>query len=226
MGIVELSNISKIYRMGENRLSALKSINLELKKGEFVSILGQSGSGKSTLLNIIGGLDRPTEGKVFVAGLNISTLNDKQISHFRNQTIGFVFQNFNLQPPLTALENVMLPLIYSRIKRNDRMEIAQKALERVGLENRMNHKPGELSGGQCQRVCIARAIVTKSDIILADEPTGNLDRNSGEMIMNLLEELNKSGYTIIMVTHNSDQAARTTRTVQMVDGMITKDNIA
>ena len=226
MEFVVLSDISKIYRMGENRLAALKSINLEFPKGEFVSILGQSGSGKSTLLNIIGGLDKPTEGRVSVAGFDISTLNDKQMSHFRNHTVGFVFQNFNLQSTLTALENVTLPLIYSGIRRSERLEIAKLALKRVGLENRMNHKPGELSGGQCQRVCIARAIVMKSDIILADEPTGNLDRNSGEMIMNLLEELNASGYTIIMVTHNPEQAQRTNRIVEMVDGAIVNDRTA
>lgn len=215
--------VTKYYEMGASKLCALDKITTTIDKGEFLAILGPSGSGKSTLMNLIGGLDLPEEGKIFVKGQDLSKLNDKEMSLYRNKTVGFVFQSFNLDNSLTAMENVILPLMYAGVPRSKREDIAYEALSCVGLSNRVKHRPSELSGGQRQRVSIARAIVNKPEIILADEPTGNLDTHSGEMVINLLQDLNKKGYTIIMVTHNPLQAELANRVIEICDGKIVRD---
>ena len=204
---IRLEHVSKIY--GDIR--ALDDISLTIDQGEFVAVLGESGSGKSTLMNMIGTLDRPDEGRYYFEGENILHYDDRRLSIYRNRVIGFIFQGFHLDPSLTALENVTMPLVYSGIRPRNRQQLARQALEQVGLAKRMTHRPSQLSGGQKQRVCIARALVGRPKVILADEPTGNLDRKSGEMVMGLLTKLWQEGYTVIMVTHNEQQARRAAR---------------
>ena len=217
--MIKLTGINKIYRTNEIETVALENVNLEVNKGEFLSIMGPSGCGKSTLLNIIGLLDAPTSGTVEIAGINTINMNDKQLAEFRNQKLGFVFQSFHLINSLNVLDNVELPLLYRKVSAKERREAAVSVLEKVGLSHRMRHFPTQLSGGQCQRVAIARAIVGNPDIILADEPTGNLDSKMGAEVMELLHKLNKEdGRTIVMVTHNEEQARQTSRTVRFFDG--------
>lgn len=219
MAIIKLQNINKIYRTDEIETVALENVNLEVENGEFLSIMGPSGCGKSTLLNIMGLLDTPTSGTVLINDFDTSKLNDKQMAQFRNKTLGFVFQSFHLINSLNVIDNVMLPLLYRSMSDKERKETAKLMLERVGLSHRAYHYPAQLSGGQCQRVAIARAIVGNPEIILADEPTGNLDSKMGSEIMKLLHELNvKDGRTIVMVTHNEAQAKETSRIVRFFDG--------
>ncbi|MBL4933980.1 ABC transporter ATP-binding protein [Clostridium paridis] len=222
--MIEISNVTKKYRMGKETVEALRGINLKIDNGEFLAILGPSGSGKSTLMHIIGGLDKPTSGTISVEGKDISKLKDKEMSKYRNSTIGFVFQAFNLENTQTALENVMMPLIFSGASKKERKIKALKALELVGLTDLSKHKPTEMSGGQRQRVSIARALVNDPAIIFADEPTGNLDSKTGSKIMNVFKELNEKGYTIIMVTHNEKEALRANRIVRIQDGEIAQDS--
>lgn len=223
--MIEISNMSKIYRIGNVEVQALNNISLSIKKHEFVSIVGPSGSGKSTLMNMIGCLDVPTRGQYFLDGIEVSRLNDEQLANIRNHKIGFIFQSFNLLQKLTALENVELPLIYQGINAKERYERSVKALRQVGLEERINHKPTELSGGQQQRVAIARALVGNPPIILADEPTGNLDSKSGKEIMNMLKELHKKGNTILLITHDNEIAMQAERMIRIQDGEIIEDRM-
>ena len=217
--MITLTNLEKIYRTKEIETVALENVNLTVDKGEFLSIMGPSGCGKSTLLNIIGLLDAPTSGTVEIAGTYTANMNDKQLAMFRNQKLGFVFQSFHLINSLNVLDNVELPLLYRKVSAKDRSVAAESVLEKDGLSHRMRHFPTQLSGGQCQRVAIARAIVGNPDIILADEPTGNLDSKMGAEVMDLLHKLNKEdGRTIVMVTHNEEQAKQTSRTVRFFDG--------
>lgn len=218
--MIEVKNVSKIYKMGNEKVTALNNVSLKINDGDFISIVGPSGSGKSTLMHLIGGLDKPTNGKILVDGKDISTLKDKQMSKYRNESIGFIFQAFNLENTQTALENVMMPLIFAGMGKGERKRRALRALELVELSNKSKHKPMEMSGGQRQRVSIARALVNDPKIIFADEPTGNLDSKTGETIMNLLKNLNQKGYTIIMVTHNKEQAKEANRIVMIKDGEI------
>ena len=217
--MITLTNLEKIYRTKEIETVALENVNLTVNKGEFLSIMGPSGCGKSTLLNIIGLLDAPTYGTVEIAGTNTVNMNDKQLAEFRNRKLGFVFQSFHLINSLNVLDNVELPLLYRKVSAKERREAAEAVLEKDGPSHRMRHFPTQLSGGQCQRVAIARAIVGNPDIILADEPTGNLDSKMGAEVMELLHKLNKEdGRTIVMVTHNEEQAKQTSRTVRFFDG--------
>lgn len=217
--MIKLTNLEKIYRTKEIETVALENVNMEIQKGEFLSIMGPSGCGKSTLLNIIGLLDAPTGGTVEIAGTDTSHMNDKQLAAFRNKTLGFVFQSFHLINSLNVLDNVELPLLYRNVSSSERRKAAEAVLEKVGLSHRMRHFPTQLSGGQCQRVAIARAIVGNPEIILADEPTGNLDSKMGIEVMELLHKLNQEdGRTIVMVTHNEAQAQQTSRTVRFFDG--------
>ncbi len=217
--VIEAENLTKDYEMGEIEVQALRGVSFKIRRGEVVSIMGPSGSGKSTLMNILGCLDVPTSGEYILDGENVSHLSDNELSDIRNMKVGFVFQSFNLLPRITALSNVMLPLRYSGT--NHMKDRATEALKSVGLEDRMNHRPNELSGGQQQRVAIARALVTQPAIIMADEPTGNLDSKSGEEIMKLLLELNKqSGTTLIIVTHSPEVAAQTQRVLHIRDGLL------
>ncbi len=219
MSIIKLQNINKIYRTEEIETVALENVNLNVEKGEFVSVMGPSGCGKSTLLNIVGLLDTPTSGTVTIADCDTTKLNDNSLAQFRNKTLGFVFQSFHLINSLSVQDNVILPLLYRSMSDSERREAAKKVLERVGLAHRAGHYPSQLSGGQCQRVAIARAIVGNPEIILADEPTGNLDSKMGSEIMGILHELNeKDGRTIVMVTHNESQAKETSRIVRFFDG--------
>lgn len=220
--VIELKNITKTYHLGDETLHALDSVSFSVQQGEFVAITGPSGSGKSTLANIIGGLDRPSDGTVIVDGNDLSHISDRKLSDYRNQHIGFVFQSFNLQGTQTALENVMLPLIFARMKPKERRIRAQECLRAVGLSDRMQHKPSQLSGGQRQRVAIARALAIKPSIIIADEPTGNLDSARGEEIMHLLKELNKQGITLLIITHDMSIAHQAQRTIQIKDGHLTE----
>lgn len=222
MSIITLEGISKVYRTKEIETTALENINLTVDKGEFVSIMGPSGCGKSTLLNIVGLLDRPTSGKLSLLGQECGTMGDTALSHFRNKNIGFVFQSFHLIPSLSVEDNVELPLDYaSGIGASERRSRVDEILERLGLSHRKKHLPGQLSGGQCQRVAIARAIVCRPSIVLADEPTGNLDSHMGAEVMELLQKLNREdGTTIVMVTHNEEQARLTHRIVRFFDGRI------
>lgn len=221
--LIEIRNIVKLYIMGTEELYALKGVSVNIKKNEYVAIMGPSGSGKSTLMNIVGCLDTPSSGEYFLNGKNVSEMDDDELAEIRNKEIGFVFQTFNLLARSDALHNVELPLIYGGLSKADRIERAEEALYNVGLEDRMKHKPNELSGGQRQRVAIARALVNNPSIILADEPTGNLDSKTGEEIMALLEELNQKGNTIIIVTHEEEVANHAHRIIKIRDGMIESD---
>jgi len=224
MKLIEIRNITKIYEMGEEKLFALKGVDLDIEKNEYLAIMGPSGSGKSTLMNIIGCLDTPTSGDYILNGKDVHDMDDDELAGIRNKEIGFVFQTFNLLPRSDALHNVELPLIYSGVSRAERIRKAEESLASVGLSDRMKHKPNELSGGQRQRVSVARALVNNPSIILADEPTGNLDTKTGEEIMALMAELNKKGNTIIMVTHEEDIAKHAHRIVKIRDGMIESDS--
>ena len=216
--MIQLNEVFKIYRTKEIETLALENVNIEIKKGEYVSVMGPSGCGKSTLLNVMGLLDRPSQGSVILAGENTEQMNDSTLAYFRNQTLGFVFQSFHLVNALNVLDNVELPLLYRKCSSAERRRRAKEALEQVGLSHRTRHFPSQLSGGQCQRVAIARAIVGNPEIILADEPTGNLDSKNGAEITNLLLELNKSGATIVMVTHDENLAKQTQRIIRLFDG--------
>jgi putative ABC transport system ATP-binding protein len=223
MSMMLLESIVKIYRMGKLEVPALQGVNLLVDEHEFVAIMGPSGSGKSTLMNVIGCLDRLTSGRYVLDGIDVSEMRDNELAEVRNKKIGFVFQTFNLMPRMTSLRNVELPLIYMGVAMRERRERAMEAMRMVGLENRATHRPNELSGGQRQRVAIARALVNSPAIILADEPTGNLDSRTGEEIMAIFEELNDKGATIILVTHEPDIAACAKRTVHIRDGLATSD---
>ncbi|MCX7920878.1 MAG: ABC transporter ATP-binding protein [Clostridia bacterium] len=221
--MIEISNMRKVYQMGENVINALNSVSLHIKKHEFVAIVGPSGSGKSTLMNMLGCLDTPTSGTYTLDGHEVSQLKDDELAEIRNQKIGFIFQGFNLLQKLTAVENVELPLIYQGIGTRERIKRSIEALEIVGLGDRIHHKPNELSGGQQQRVAIARALASKPPIILADEPTGNLDSKSGTEIMRILKELHSSGNTIILITHDNNIAMQAKRIIRIQDGEIVED---
>jgi len=223
--IIDIEHISKIYKMGEEVVNALLDVSLKIRKNEYVAIMGPSGSGKSTLMNILGCLDTPTNGKYLFVGNDISEMNDNDLAEIRNKEIGFVFQTFNLLPRSNALKNVELPLVYSGMNSYDREERALSVIRNVGLEDRMYHKPNELSGGQRQRVAIARALVTNPSIILADEPTGNLDSKTGHEIMKIFSDLWKGGNTIILVTHEEDIARYARRIIRLRDGKIESDKI-
>ena len=223
MSVIKLSTITKMYQMGTEEVHALRGVSLEIAKNEYVAIMGPSGSGKSTLMNIIGCLDTPTSGLYELNGQNVSDMNDNQLAKVRNKEIGFVFQTFNLLARSDVLHNVELPLIYGGVGSAERKKMAKDALQRVGLGDRMTHKPNELSGGQRQRVAVARALVTRPSILLADEPTGNLDSKTGEEIMGLFEDLHREGNTIILVTHEADIAAHAHRVVRIHDGKIESD---
>lgn len=219
MAHISLKNINKVYRTDEIETQALENVNIEVQKGEFVSIMGPSGCGKSTLLNIIGLLDNPSSGEITINGTQVLSLKDKELSSFRNRNLGFVFQSFHLIGSLNVLDNVELPLLYRNMPAKERTRMAKEILEKVGLSHRMYHYPSQLSGGQCQRVAIARAVIGNPEILLADEPTGNLDSRMGAEIMDLLHRLNKEeGRTIIMVTHNEAQARQTGRIIRFFDG--------
>ncbi len=224
--IIELRNVTKTFHLGDEVLNALDNLNLGIRAGEFVAITGPSGSGKSTLANIIGGLDRPTSGTITVDGEDLSHMRDGKLSAYRNHHIGFVFQSFNLQGTQTALENVMLPLIFSRVKTKERKARATECLQAVGLGERLKHRPSQLSGGQRQRVAIARALVVKPSIIIADEPTGNLDSQRGDEIIRLLKDLNKQGITLIIITHDNNIARQAGRIIQIHDGKLTERRAA
>ena len=222
--IIELSNIKKEYKIGTEEIHALSGVSLSIFKNEYVALMGPSGSGKSTLMNMLGCLDSPTFGEYILNNLAVAKMSDNELAEVRNKQIGFVFQTFNLLPRSTTLENVMLPLIYAGIEKTKRIEMAKNVLEQVGLANRMSHKPNELSGGQRQRVAIARALVNNPAIILADEPTGNLDSKTSVEIMGLLEDIHKKGNTIILVTHEEDIALHAHRIVRLKDGLVESDN--
>ena len=221
--LIELKDIMKTYVMGDNVVHALNHVDVTIDYGEFTSIMGASGSGKSTMMNILGCLDRPTSGEYFLDGKEIAGYNDDELAHTRNAKIGFVFQNFNLLPKLTAQANVALPLIYAGVSEEERMERAKKALEAVGLGDRLDHKPMEMSGGQRQRVAIARALINDPPVIMADEPTGNLDTKSSYEIMDIFKKMNEEGKTVIMVTHEPDIAAYCKRVLVMRDGKLVSD---
>ena len=218
--MIKLVGINKIYRTNEIETVALEDVNLTVNKGEFLSIMGPSGCGKSTLLNIMGLLDTPTGGSIEVAGTRIESMKDKELAAFRNKKLGFVFQSFHLINSLNVLDNVELPLLYRRMSSSERKRLAQDVLAKVGLSHRMRHFPSQLSGGQCQRVAVARAIIGNPEIILADEPTGNLDSKNGAEVMQLLTELNKEGTTIVMVTHSKHDASFAHRVINLFDGSI------
>ena len=218
--VIEMRGIGKIYRSGRLEVEALQGVDLDVVPGDFLAIIGPSGSGKSTLMHLLGCLDRPTSGTYRLAGTDVAGLSDDELARVRNRTIGFVFQSFNLLPRTTALENVAMPLLYAGIGRSERLERAREALARLGLEDRLSHEPSELSGGQQQRVAIARALVTRPAIILADEPTGNLDSASGADVLELLHELNDAGTTIVLITHDSDVAVAAKRSVRVRDGRL------
>ena len=222
--LIEIRNMCKIYNPGENEVRALDHVSLSIGENEFVAIIGHSGSGKSTLMNMLGCLDVPTSGIYLLHGSDVSLLTDDELSDIRNQEIGFIFQGFNLISNLTAFENVELPLIYRGVSKRERTNLAKEALRKVGLENRMTHKPSEMSGGQQQRVAIARAIAQAPPVILADEPTGNLDSHSSQEIMNILKTLHAEGRTVIVITHDNDIAANAKRIIHIEDGRITSDS--
>lgn len=222
--LIKVEDLCKIYNPGENEVRALDHVNLEIKTGEFVAIIGQSGSGKSTFMNMLGCLDVPTSGKYYLNGTDVSTMKDNDLSVVRNREIGFIFQGFNLIANLNAIENVELPLIYRGIDRKTRHKLAIESLKMVGLEKRMQHKPSEMSGGQQQRVAIARAIAQAPPVILADEPTGNLDSNSTKEIMDILKGLHKEGRTVILITHDNEIAAQAKRVIKIKDGKVESDS--
>lgn len=222
--LVEIKDVCKIYNPGENEVRALDHVSLTIDEQEFVAIIGHSGSGKSTLMNMLGCLDVPTSGEYWLHGQDVSALSDDELSDIRNREIGFIFQGFNLIPNLTALENVELPLIYRGVSKSMREELSVEALKKVGLEHRMDHKPSEMSGGQQQRVAIARAIAQAPPVILADEPTGNLDSNSTKEIMDILKGLHKEGRTVILITHDNEIAAQAKRVIKIRDGKIESDS--
>ncbi len=221
--LIKVRDMYKIYNPGENEVHALDGVSLDVYEGEFVAIIGHSGSGKSTLMNMLGCLDVPTQGTYILNGRDVSRLTDNELSNVRNNQIGFIFQGFNLIPNLTALENVELPLIYRKVDRATRRKLSVEALKRVGLEERMKHKPAEMSGGQQQRVAIARAIAMSPPLILADEPTGNLDSKSTKDIMKILNDLNEQGNTIVLITHDDGIAENARRVVRIMDGKIESD---
>ncbi len=223
MAVIEIQDIARHFMVGSETIKALKSIDLSIQKNEFVALMGQSGSGKSTLMNILGCLDTPNNGTYTLANKNVSQLKDNSLAEIRNQEIGFIFQSFNLLPKSTALENVMLPLVYAGVHRQDREKKALKALEKVGLSDRIHHRPNELSGGQRQRVAVARALVNNPSIILADEPTGNLDSATSVEIMKLFQDIHKNGNTVIIVTHENDIAQYAHRIIRLKDGNVESD---
>jgi putative ABC transport system ATP-binding protein len=223
--LIKITNIKRDFVLGNEIVYVLKGIDLEIKKGEYVALMGPSGSGKSTLMNLLGCLDTPTSGTYILNGKDVSQMQDDELAEIRNKEIGFVFQTFNLLPRTTALDNVALPMIYAGYSKSERRERATEVLKQVNLADRMDHQPNQLSGGQRQRVAIARAMVNKPSIILADEPTGNLDSKTSEEIMVLLEEIHKNGNTIILVTHEEEIAEHAQRIIRMRDGMIESDNI-
>ncbi len=221
--VIELVDVWKTYRSGELAVDALRGVSLVVDDGEYVAVMGPSGSGKSTLMHILGCLDVPTSGTYRLAGEAVDRMGEEELAHVRNRRIGFVFQQFNLLPSLSAVDNVALPLAYAGVERSRRAERAQASLERVGLGDRLTHRPGELSGGQQQRVAVARALVTEPDLILADEPTGNLDSTSAADVIRLLGEVHDSGRTIVLITHDRDVAAAAQRTVHLLDGQVSRD---
>ncbi len=223
MSLIEIKDIYKIYNPGENEVRALDGISLNVEHGEFLAIVGQSGSGKSTLMNMLGLLDIPTSGTYSLDGVDVANMTDDELSEIRNKEIGFIFQGFNLIPSLTAVENVELPLVYRGMKKEERNKLALEALERVGLSHRLDHLPKQMSGGQQQRVAIARAVAARPPIILADEPTGNLDSHSGVEVMKILHELHEEGRTVILITHDNDIANEAERVIRIQDGQIVAD---
>ncbi|MBE6783454.1 MAG: ABC transporter ATP-binding protein [Ruminococcaceae bacterium] len=223
MALIEIKDVYKIYNPGENEVRALDGVSLTIEEGEFVAIIGQSGSGKSTLMNTLGLLDRPTSGEYFLSGRDVATLTDDEQSEIRNKQIGFIFQGFNLIPSLTAIGNVELPLVYRGMKKDERNRLSMEALERVGLGKRIYHRPSQMSGGQQQRVAIARAVAARPPVILADEPTGNLDSASGREVMRILHELSDEGRTIILITHDNEIAEEANRIIRIQDGKIVSD---
>ena len=225
MHLIEVRDVYKIYNPGENQVNALDGVSITIDEGEFVAIIGQSGSGKSTLMNMLGLLDTPTHGEYYINGKLVDDLTDDHMSAIRNEEIGFIFQGFNLISSLTALENVELPLVYRGMPKQERREISQDALERVGLGERMNHLPAEMSGGQQQRVAVARAIAAKPPVILADEPTGNLDTKSTKEVMAILHELKDEGRTVIVITHDNEIAEEAERVIRIRDGKVVEDYI-
>ena len=225
MSLIRLQNISRIYEMGAETIYALRDVSLEIQRGEYVAIMGPSGSGKSTLMNILGCLDSPSAGTYELNGTDVSEMDDNDLADVRNREIGFVFQTFNLLPRSHALHNVELPLIYASVDPEERRELARQALTAVGLSDRMHHRPNEMSGGQRQRVAVARALINKPSILLADEPTGNLDSKTGAEIMALFDELSQKGHTLIVVTHEEDVARHARRIVRIRDGLIAADEV-
>jgi putative ABC transport system ATP-binding protein len=223
MPLIETDDLWKTYQMGDEQIHALRGVSLQIERGEYVAIMGPSGSGKSTLMNLIGCLDTPSKGRYLLNGKVVSEMNDNELARIRNEEIGFVFQTFNLLPRATALHNVELPLVYAGVPKKDRLERAKAALDKVELSPRMHHRPNELSGGQRQRVAIARALVNNPSILLADEPTGNLDSKTGVEIMSLFERLHGAGNTIVLVTHEADIAAHAHRIISIRDGQVAKD---
>ena len=224
--LITLRDVYKIYGEGlESEVRALDGVSLDIERGEFVAVVGQSGSGKSTMMNVLGCLDIPTRGEYLLDGTDVQELTDKELSHIRNRQIGFIFQQYNLIQSLTVLENVELPLIYQGINADDRYDLAMEALERVGLAGRVKHRPTEMSGGQQQRAAIARAIATKPPIIMADEPTGALDSRTGQEVLKFLQQLNKEGSTVILITHDNGIAATARRCVRLADGKIVEDKL-
>jgi putative ABC transport system ATP-binding protein len=223
--VIQLKDIGRSYKVGTQMIHALRSVTLDIYKNEYVALMGPSGSGKSTLMNTLGCLDTPSKGEYILNGISVAKMTDNELAEVRNKEIGFVFQTFNLMPRLSALENVTVPLVYAGVNKKDRNQMAMDALEHVGLKDRVKHKPNELSGGQKQRVAVARALVNKPSIILADEPTGNLDSKTSEEIMGLFEEIHKQGNTIILVTHEEDIAQHAHRIVRLKDGLIESDTL-
>ncbi len=223
--VIAIKDLTKFYRVGTETVKALQGVSININRGEYVAIMGPSGSGKSTLMNMIGALDSPTDGTYILNGTDVSRLNDDSLAEIRNKEIGFVFQTFNLLPRYTALENAILPLIYAGVPKHERAKRGEEVMEKVGLTNRMKHKPNEMSGGQRQRVAVARALVNKPSIILADEPTGNLDSKTSVDIMRLFDEIHQGGNTIILVTHEEDIAQHAHRIIRLRDGLIESDEV-